>query len=231
MNLPEVSLGDLGSSFTIQGPKGLPQLAVSGYFNAGGALAGPVSTTDFYAFRDVVSLTKGRHTLNIEAKFRSKKMRLSAICITSESSTSKRPLQRPQGIHWQISLPAKWPPWNQDTPYHGLLNTWYYAGFIQDNYRVTPRLTASLGLRYDVGAVSRRIFEPHRRIRPRCQIHRCPQRAARGSLSWGRRHRARHRPHAQVTRLPARGNSPGPIRRWEDSSPCRCRYLLWQRLR
>jgi hypothetical protein len=38
----------------------------------------------------------------------------------------------------------------QDTPYHGLLNTWYYAGFVQDSYKVTPRLTANLGLRYDV---------------------------------------------------------------------------------
>ena len=62
---PAVSLGDLGSSFTIQGAKALPQLSVSGYFNAGGALAGPVSTTDYYGVRDVFSLTKGRHTLNI----------------------------------------------------------------------------------------------------------------------------------------------------------------------
>jgi outer membrane receptor protein involved in Fe transport len=38
----------------------------------------------------------------------------------------------------------------QDTPYHGLLNTWYYAFFAQDNYRITPRFTANLGLRYDI---------------------------------------------------------------------------------
>lgn len=55
VNLPAVSIGDLGSTFTIQGPKGLPELTVSGYFNAGGALAGPVSTTNFYSLRDVVS--------------------------------------------------------------------------------------------------------------------------------------------------------------------------------
>ena len=61
-NTPAVALGDLGSTFTIQGPKGLPQLAPSGYFSAGGALAGPVSDTNFYGLRDVVSLTKGRHT-------------------------------------------------------------------------------------------------------------------------------------------------------------------------
>lgn len=38
----------------------------------------------------------------------------------------------------------------QDTPYHGLMSTWYYAFFLQDNYRVLPRLTVNLGLRYDL---------------------------------------------------------------------------------
>src|ERR1700723_1869833 len=37
VNLPQISLGDLGSNFTIQGPKGLPHLTVSGYFAVGGA--------------------------------------------------------------------------------------------------------------------------------------------------------------------------------------------------
>jgi hypothetical protein len=38
----------------------------------------------------------------------------------------------------------------QDTPYHGLLNYFYYAGFIQDAWKVTPRFTVNLGLRYDI---------------------------------------------------------------------------------
>ena len=29
----------------------------------------------------------------------------------------------------------------QDTPYHGLLSDWHTALFVQDDYRVTPRLT------------------------------------------------------------------------------------------
>jgi hypothetical protein len=32
----------------------------------------------------------------------------------------------------------------QDTPYHGLLSYFYYAGFIQDVWKVTPRFTANL---------------------------------------------------------------------------------------
>jgi hypothetical protein len=68
VNLPQVSLGDLGSDFTIQGPKGLPELTVSGYFTVGGALAGPVTTTDFYSLRDLVSMNKGKHSINFGAE-------------------------------------------------------------------------------------------------------------------------------------------------------------------
>lgn len=150
VNLPAVSLGDLGSSFTIQGPKGLPQLAVSGYFAAGGALAGPVSTTDFYGLRDVVSLTKGRHTLDIGADASLEKDAIVGNLynfgifnfLTSAPTTTGNALA--DFVTGQVGS------MEQDTPYHGLLNTWYFGGFIQDNYKVTPRFTANLGLRYDV---------------------------------------------------------------------------------
>jgi hypothetical protein len=38
----------------------------------------------------------------------------------------------------------------QDTPVTLSTNSWYYALFMQDNYRVTHRLTLNLGLRYDL---------------------------------------------------------------------------------
>lgn len=150
INTPTVSLGDLGSSFTIQGPKALPQLAISGYFNAGGALAGPTSVTDFYALRDVVSLTKGRHTLNIGGEVSLEKDAIAGNLYnfgvfnfqTSAPTTTGNALA--DFVTGQVAT------MEQDTPYHGLLSTWYYAGFIQDSYKITPRLTANLGLRYDL---------------------------------------------------------------------------------
>src|SRR5437588_10953083 len=39
---------------------------------------------------------------------------------------------------------------NQDSPSTKIDNDWYYALFIQDDFRVTPRLTLNLGLRYDL---------------------------------------------------------------------------------
>ncbi len=69
VNLPTVNIGQLGSSFTIQGPSALPEISVSGYFSVGGALAGPVTTSDFYSLRDMVSMTKGKHSLYYGGEF------------------------------------------------------------------------------------------------------------------------------------------------------------------
>jgi hypothetical protein len=150
VNTPTVSLGDLGSSFTIQGPKGLPQLAPSGYFSAGGALAGPVSDTDFYEIRDVVSLTKGRHSLNIGGEFSLEKDAIAGNLYNFGIFNFQTSGPTTTGNVAADFISGQVASMEQDTPYHGLLNTWYYGGFVQDNYRITPRLTANLGLRYDV---------------------------------------------------------------------------------
>src|SRR5262249_34011092 len=61
LNLPQTSLGDLGSLFTGQGTPSLPQLTVTGFFNLTQAIAGPVAGTNFYSARDTFSYTRGRH--------------------------------------------------------------------------------------------------------------------------------------------------------------------------
>ncbi len=151
VNLPSgVGLEDLGSSFTTQGPKTLPQLSVSGYFNAGGALAGPVSDTDFYSIRDMVSMTKGKHSLDLGGELSLEKdmivgnlYNFGVFNFASSAPTSTGDALA-DFITGQVNT------MEQDTPYHGLLSSWYFAGFAQDNYRIMPRLTLNLGLRYDV---------------------------------------------------------------------------------
>jgi hypothetical protein len=150
VNLPVVGMEDLGSKFTTQGPKTLPELTISGYFSAGGALAGPTSDTSLYSLRDMVSKSKGKHTL----------------AMGGELSLEKDPIQGNLynfGIFsWSSSAPTttgnaladfvtgQVASMEQDTPYHSLTSTWYYALFIQDTYRFTPGLTFNLGLRYDM---------------------------------------------------------------------------------
>jgi hypothetical protein len=149
-NMPTVSLDDLGSSFTIQGPKALPQLAVSGYFSAGGSLAGPVSTTNFYSLRDMVSMNKGKHSLAFGGEISLEKDLLFGNLYnfgvfnfnTSAPTTTSNALS--DFVTGQVTN------MEQDTPYQSRINNWYYALYAQDTYRVLPRLTINIGLRWDV---------------------------------------------------------------------------------
>lgn len=150
VNLPAVSLGDLGSSFTIQGPKGLPQLSVSGYFGVGGALAGPVTTSDFYSFRDMVSMIKGKHSLNFGGELALDKgmfvgnLYNFGVFNFSSSAPTTTGNALADFITGQVNT------MEQDTPYHTLMSAWHTGLFIQDNYRITPRFTANLGVRWDI---------------------------------------------------------------------------------
>ena len=150
VNLPKVSLGDLGSSFKIQGDPSLPGISVSGYFSLGQSFAGPVTDTDFYSVRDMISTTKGRHSLDYGFEMSLEKDMLvgnlenwgNFSFSTSTPSSTKNAL-----ADFVIGRVGSM---EQDTPYHGLMSTWYYGFFLQDNYRVLPRLTLDLGLRYDL---------------------------------------------------------------------------------
>jgi hypothetical protein len=149
-NLPTVGLEDLGSSFTTQGAKTLPDLSISGYFSAGGALAGPVSDTDFYSVRDMVSMTKGKHSLAVGGELSLEKDMIVGNLdnfgifnfASSAPTTTGNALS--DFVTGQVST------MEQDTPYHGLISNWYFAFYAQDTYRITPRFTLNLGLRYDV---------------------------------------------------------------------------------
>jgi hypothetical protein len=150
VNLPTVGMDDLGSTFTTQGPKTLPQLAISGYISAGGALAGPVSDTSFYSLRDMVSMVKGKHSLEFGGEASLEKdaivgnlYNFGVFNFASSAPTSTGNALS-DFVAGQVST------MEQDTPYHSLMSGWYYSFFLQDTYRILPRLTLSLGLRYDL---------------------------------------------------------------------------------
>jgi hypothetical protein len=149
VNLPTTNIGQLGSSFTIQGPSGLPQLAVSGYFNVGGALAGPVTTSDFYSLRDMVSMTKGRHTLYYGGELAlDKGMFVGNLYNFGVFNFGSGPTSTGNALADFVS--GQVGSMEQDTPYHTLESAWHTAIFLQDNYRITPRFTANLGIRWDI---------------------------------------------------------------------------------
>ena len=63
VDLPQISLGDLGSKYQIQGTPSLPQIQVTGRFNLNSALAGPIAGSNQYQVRDTYAMTTQRHSL------------------------------------------------------------------------------------------------------------------------------------------------------------------------
>ncbi len=150
VNLPQVSIGDLGSNYTTQGLKALPSLSVSGYFTVGGALAGPVTTTDFYSIRDLVSVTKGKHSINFGGELALDKNMLVGNLDNYGVFNFQNSAPTTTGNALGDFVTGQVNTMEQDTPYHGLMSDWHTAFFLQDTYRVSPRLTANLGLRWDI---------------------------------------------------------------------------------
>lgn len=149
-NTPVVGMEDLGSTFTTQGPKTLPQLGISGGFNAGGGLAGPVSNTTFISLRDMVSMTKGKHTLDIGGEASLEKDPIAGNLYNFGIFNYSTAAPTTTGATLADFVTGNVTTMEQDTPYHTVTSTWYYAGFLQDTYRMIPRLTINMGLRYDL---------------------------------------------------------------------------------
>jgi Carboxypeptidase regulatory-like domain len=150
LNTPEISLANLGSTFSIQGQPSLPSIAVSGYFTLAQALQGPLNGDNFYAIRDIVSRVSGKHSVDFGSEVSLDKDILVSDLdnwgafsfATSAPQTTKNVL-----ADFVTGRPASM---EQDAPVTLLGNSWYFALFLQDNYRITPRLTVNLGLRYDM---------------------------------------------------------------------------------
>jgi len=144
------TLASFGSNFLIQGPANLPYLTISGDFNTGNPNAGPTTGSNNYELRDVVSMTKGKHNLSLGGEFALDQTMFVAdlnnygdVGFASSAPTST-------GNALADFVAGQTSSFEQDTPYVTHLSTWHTAVFAQDNYRITPRFTANLGLRWDI---------------------------------------------------------------------------------
>jgi hypothetical protein len=150
LNLPETSLGALGSLFTIQGTPSLPQITVTGYFTLGNSIAGPRAGTNFYSVRDVFSLTRGRHSLQFGGEQSlNKDIQQTLLNNYGVFAFSGKGTQSTGNAlaDFELGLPSQI---SQDAPVTAYDNSWVTGLFVQDNFRALPRLTLNLGLRWDV---------------------------------------------------------------------------------
>ena len=161
VNFPATSLGDLGSLYKIQGAPSLPQIAVNGRFNLTSAIPGPVAGSNQYQLRDVFSISTTKHSIRVGGEAILEKMVHDTLL--NNYGTFTFTTTNPRGTKnatadFLLGLAATM---NQDAPTTKINNDWYWALYVQDDYRVTPRLTLNLGVRWDVQTP---ITDPHNRF-------------------------------------------------------------------
>ena len=157
---PAESLAAFGSDLNVQGTPSLPNISVTGFFTLGQAITGPLAGDNIYGLRDVFSTTKGRHTFNMGGELYLEKDRLEtllnnygAFSFTSAAvptSASGQATYTRTGVAMADFLIGHPNSMSQDSPDDANENYWNYGFFFQDDWRIHPRLTLNLGLRYDV---------------------------------------------------------------------------------
>lgn len=145
-DLPGTSLGNLSSTFAIQGPASLPKLTVTGYFVLSDANAGPAGT-DTYALRDLVVWTRGKHSIQFGGEFYLDKGSKAAYLNNYGLGTFSGAVTKNALGDYLLGTPSSF---QQDAPAYTSTSAFTYAGFLQDDYRITSNLTLNLGFRYDV---------------------------------------------------------------------------------
>ncbi len=147
LNVPETTLGDLGSSFATQGIGSLPQITVNGYFTLSNAIGGPTAGTNLYSIRDTFSLNKGNQSLKFGGEVSLNKDIQETLLNNYGVFTFNNTASGNALADFLLGIPSAV---TQDAPVTGYTNTFYTALFVQDDYRVNSKLSLNLGLRWEV---------------------------------------------------------------------------------
>jgi hypothetical protein len=145
------TLASFGSNFLLQGPTGMPFINGAGFQTDNGAPnAGPITGSDNYEFRDMVTITKGKHNLSLGGEYALDKTMFAANLDNYGTFNFSTSGPTSTGVTIADLATGQVNSMEQDSPYATHLSSWHYAVFAQDNYRLTPRLTVNLGVRWDI---------------------------------------------------------------------------------
>jgi hypothetical protein len=147
VNNPTTSLGDLNSRFQIQGDPTLPRLTVSGYFTGQTSIAGPDAGSDYFAVKDVVSTSRGKHSFKFGGEVSYEKIVHDTLLDNYGVFAFNGSKTGNAYADFLLGLPSTM---TQDAPVRKTDNGAYISLFAQDDFRVHPRVTLNLGLRYDL---------------------------------------------------------------------------------
>ncbi len=150
VNLPTANAGQLGSNYTIQGPSTLPDLSISGYFHAQNSLAGPVTTSDFYSLPRYGDHDQGQAHAGLRWRAGARQGHVLGNLYNYGNFVYQSGSPTSTGNALSDFYTGMLSSMEQDTPYQTLTSAWHSAVFLQDNYRITARFTANLGVRWDI---------------------------------------------------------------------------------
>jgi hypothetical protein len=189
------TLGSFGSNFLIQGPPALPQLTGAG-FNTGNPNAGPVTGSDNYELRDMVSMTKGKHNLSLGGEFALDKTMFLANLNNYGEITFSTSAPTSTGVALADFMTGQISSFEQDSPYTTHLSTWHTRRLRRTTTASRP---VSRPISDSAGTSIRlpwMLITGRRRLFPASNPPFSSGRAGRRAVPRGQGHRSRHHQHA-----------------------------------
>jgi Carboxypeptidase regulatory-like domain/TonB dependent receptor-like, beta-barrel/TonB-dependent Receptor Plug Domain len=156
---PAVTSGLENSDYGINLPNtnplavGLPSIAVQGFFTGATSLGDPQQpfverVNQVYQFTDELTYLSGRHSFKFGLDLRRERMKIAFINRPNGDLTFSGGITGNAAADFLLGLPAQARATTTQAIQSGVGSL--YSAFAQDEFRLTPRLTLNLGLRYEL---------------------------------------------------------------------------------
>lgn len=152
---PQVTSGLTNSAYGINlantnpAAVGLASIAVTGFFTLGDPQQPFVERVNHvWQFTDDFTWVRGKHQMKFGVDVRREAMKISFINRPNGDLTFSGGLSGNAAADFLLGLPAQARATTQQAIQDGY--GWLYSGYVQDEYRLTPRFTLNLGLRYEL---------------------------------------------------------------------------------